>query len=72
MPLTECERSARRLDALRQFAQGLGSGSVGHLMPDADDDGNGPIDELERSHEREPGVPGESLASSVLTCRQTI
>jgi hypothetical protein len=52
-------RSTACLNPLGQLTQSLATRSVVNLMPDANDDGNRPVDDLECGHEGKADVPSE-------------
>jgi hypothetical protein len=62
--------SAPCLDSFREFTDRLAPGSMGNFVADGDDNGDGPLDDLEQRHHCEPGVPGQVLRSVRLSNRR--
>ena len=53
--------SGARFDPFRELAQRPLAGAVGDLMARGDDERERPLDDLERRHEGEAGVPCHAL-----------
>jgi hypothetical protein len=68
---SEPARSAARLESFRKLANSPVLGSMGDFVAHGDDDGDGPLDNLEQSHDCEPGVPGKVLSRMRLSSERT-